>query len=248
MYKNRSATSNHQSTSVYKLSMTTRRGQTMLELVLASGVLLTTVTAAITLIVRTTVVGQTSSGKSEALNYAREGLEVVRMIRDSNWLKIDRNMTEDDGSGTMVSIPWDENSARINGEHDAAVELIGSYPLAINPASQRYILDYSPSGDWPNAGWGLRVVGTGASPLKIVRRMNDEGQYTTQNVAACISPTCVTTRYCREITVTNATETSGPNTVPYLLVTSTVTWPTGNDCANPSAKSVSLSTRLYDWR
>jgi len=209
----------------------TRRGQTVLELVIASGILLTTVTAAITLIVRTTVIGQVSSGKNEALNYAREGIEVIRMIRDSNWLKIDRNVKETDDTLTT----WDDSGDTYINVPDAPIPMLGSHVVYFQPNATEGM-------------WWLRRIAAGA-PLKIRLIDTGSGKYSTQNMVDgnCTSATgCTTTRYCRSIVI------SKPNDelpVDYLLVRSTVSWPANATCSAAGFRqSVSLSTRLYDWR
>lgn len=64
----------------------TQRGQTLIEVLVAVGILLAGVIAVITLSIASLKADQLSSRKIVALNLAREAAEVLRNIRDSNWL------------------------------------------------------------------------------------------------------------------------------------------------------------------
>lgn len=65
------------------------RGFGMLEMVIALGILMMGVIGFSTLTMATIVTSRTSELRIVAANLAREGIEVARNIRDSNWLKID---------------------------------------------------------------------------------------------------------------------------------------------------------------
>ncbi|MFH1046671.1 MAG: hypothetical protein V1738_00035 [Patescibacteria group bacterium] len=61
-------------------------GQSMLEAIVASGIIVTAVGAALTLVQSSINGAKFSEEQIVAYNLAREGMEVVRQIRDSNWL------------------------------------------------------------------------------------------------------------------------------------------------------------------
>lgn len=63
-----------------------QRGQGLLEAVIAIGILLTAIVIIIALSIATTDFGTRSESHTLATNLAREGSEVARQIRDSNWL------------------------------------------------------------------------------------------------------------------------------------------------------------------
>lgn len=63
-----------------------RSGQTMLEAIVASGIIITAVGAALTLVHSSIAGAKESDNRLIATNLAREGIEVIRLIRDSNWL------------------------------------------------------------------------------------------------------------------------------------------------------------------
>ncbi|MFC1662805.1 hypothetical protein ACFL04_01400 [Patescibacteria group bacterium] len=61
-------------------------GQGMMEAVVAIGIILTSIVLIISLSIATTQYGTKGSKRNLAINFAREGIEAVRHIRDSNWL------------------------------------------------------------------------------------------------------------------------------------------------------------------
>ena len=63
-----------------------RRGQSLIEVIVASAVIMTAVSAALTLVSSSINAEKNSEAQITAGNLAREGIEVVRSIRDSNWL------------------------------------------------------------------------------------------------------------------------------------------------------------------
>ncbi|HLD81677.1 MAG TPA: hypothetical protein VJA22_00535 [Patescibacteria group bacterium] len=62
------------------------KGQTLLEIVIALGVMIFGIVSVLSLTTRGISTTRTSTNRLIASNLAREGVEVVRGIRDSNWL------------------------------------------------------------------------------------------------------------------------------------------------------------------
>src|SRR5688572_114581 len=62
------------------------RGQTLLEVIIALGIISTAVSAALTLTSSALNAGSQSHHQLVAGNLGREAIEAVRSIRDSNWL------------------------------------------------------------------------------------------------------------------------------------------------------------------
>lgn len=58
----------------------------MLEAIIASGIIVTAVSSALTLVASSIKASKDSESSITAANLAREGIEVARSIRDSNWL------------------------------------------------------------------------------------------------------------------------------------------------------------------
>ena len=68
------------------ISIRSQKGQGLMEAVVAVGVLLTAIVIMIALSIATTDFGTRSESKIFATNLAREGIEIARQKRDSNWL------------------------------------------------------------------------------------------------------------------------------------------------------------------
>lgn len=63
-----------------------KRGQGLLETIIAIGVITTGLVSVISLVVSNLTSARDSALRYQALNFAREGIELVRNMRDSNWL------------------------------------------------------------------------------------------------------------------------------------------------------------------
>lgn len=165
-----------------------RSGQTMLELVIASGVISISVIAALTLITKTIDLAQQSQKNVEAGNYAREGIEIVRMIRDSNWLDIDDNVSRC-SSPTL----WDSD---------------GNTITPCNRLNGSYIATFSTS-----AGW--KMVQCSLATCSGQNTIYRNGAVSTQSLNPI--PGATSTEYQRTIVVTPATETVTINSTSYIL-------------------------------
>ncbi len=87
----------------------TNFGFTILELLLALSVLSVGIMAAFTLSISNLQTAKNNYQRILAVNLAREGIEIVRNIRDTNWLKIDKNVADCDnfaGNG-IEACTWD---------------------------------------------------------------------------------------------------------------------------------------------
>lgn len=62
------------------------RGQSLIEAIVALGILTTSISAALTLASQSVSAERDSAASITAGNLAREGVEVARLLRDSNWL------------------------------------------------------------------------------------------------------------------------------------------------------------------
>lgn len=80
------------------------RGQSMLELIVAIGIIVSSVVATIGLVIATTTTSAASKAQILAANLAREGVEVVRSLRDTNWLVADSGFS---------NVPW--NAELVDG-------------------------------------------------------------------------------------------------------------------------------------
>lgn len=94
-----------------------QKGQSLIELIIAISVLVVALVATTVLIVSSINASRESKNKLIATNLGREGIEIVRSIRDSNWIDPDyfcENLTDTDedtceGSGSVWRRSyWDE--------------------------------------------------------------------------------------------------------------------------------------------
>ena len=69
-----------------RLSRAEQRGQILLETIAALGILIMGVFAVVGMSLTTARSANVSSNRIVAVNLAREGLELVRLVRDTNWL------------------------------------------------------------------------------------------------------------------------------------------------------------------
>ena len=215
-----------------------RTAQSLLEAILAIGVILVATISSATLIVSTVFASSVSRDRIEATNLAREGFEVVREIRDSNWMKRAENVV--DGSGTTVL--WDDTGSTTDG-----------YEALDSIADTNFGRCRLPIFD-PTTGWSLPVDTSdgqepclvGGGPLtndKIYIITLGDLTYMTNKPSVTNCPdgaTCTSTKYIRAVSIKKVT--TDLVTGEYLEVTSTVKW---NSHGN---KQVEYKERLYDWR
>jgi hypothetical protein len=92
----------------------------MMEAIIASGIIATAVSSALTLVQVSISSERDSEMSIVAGNLAREGVEVVRSIRDSNWL---------------AGNPWDQDLEGESNDHTAV--------LIFSPSDKNWTLDFS---------------------------------------------------------------------------------------------------------
>ena len=86
-----------------------KKGFTLVELIIALGVFSAGIMAAFTLALAGLNISKDNYARIQAANLAREGIELVRNQRDSNWLKIDANEDCDEGTDDLEFCDWNEN-------------------------------------------------------------------------------------------------------------------------------------------
>lgn len=82
-------------------------GQGLLEVIIGIGVIIAGTVGTVTLVTQTIKAGRTSNNQIVASNLAREAIEIVRNIRDQNWLKIQANVDVDPGAGFALAKTFD---------------------------------------------------------------------------------------------------------------------------------------------
>ena len=104
-------------------------GQSLMETIVAIAVMLAVVVAVLALVTSSVVGQKESEFQITAVNLAREGIEVVRGIRDSNWL---------------AGAPWDQG---LTGGTKAIVDFdpeSNQWQVVFNPTVQATTLYLSP--------------------------------------------------------------------------------------------------------
>ena len=85
------------------------KGFTLIELIIALAVFSVGIMAAFTLALAGLNSSKDNYARIHAVNLAREGLEMIRNERDSNWLKINNNTDCNDIQGGIQICSWNEN-------------------------------------------------------------------------------------------------------------------------------------------
>ncbi|MEK7583844.1 MAG: hypothetical protein AAB490_01250, partial [Patescibacteria group bacterium] len=85
-------------------------GFTLIEGIISIGIISTAMMVGLGLAVSNLTAAQANSDRIIAANLAREGIEVVRHVRDSNWLRQDANVDKDGntGDGILTFFSWDD--------------------------------------------------------------------------------------------------------------------------------------------
>lgn len=167
----------------------------MVEMIIAIGIILTSTIATATLLLSTTSLGLDSQNKTIALNFAREGVEIVRGIRDSNWLK--RAANTDDGATTVV---WNDSGLTTDGPNKLGFDL--GYT------------DLKAEFDFTNQRWMLKTA-AGTPPIYWCPGSQLYSQF------EIVPAGCTATKYGRNIYISLE---DAATTIPYLNVVSTVSW------------------------
>lgn len=182
------------------------KGQSMLEAVIATGIIVTAISSALTLVSSSINAEKESEMLLTAGNLAREGIEVVRMMRDSNWLagaSWDAGMTgaTNDYSGIPVFSPaangWSVNFTP-NAVTDAAAEVYryttgsgnavvalmvqaGTQPGSTAATQFSRVLFMDPLCDNGAGGYTIVTSGTACSTTKIGVRVTSKVRWTIKN-------------------------------------------------------------------
>lgn len=231
-----------------------QRGQGLLETIIAIGVIMASTIGTITLVSSTNLAGREVSNKVVAVSLAREGIEVVRNIRDSNWLKIQANENVQtfqgifDGVNHAVVPVFDKNlnawslETIANGDFDT---VCGSGPNARNcsfvyrsPGSVQYVQYVIGAVPGPATKTIYQRYLT-LNPL-CRKDSNNDGLPDVNQLTA------------DELILSSDGETCPTNPTQYVLVgvqvLSRVAWnrAVGDSC--PSKTCYELEDRIYNWK
>lgn len=226
-----------------------RKGTTLIELVVALGIIITGLLTVVGLIARSIDVGTKSRNEIVALGLAQEGIEAVRAIRDSNGLAIE--------AGDPGVSAWNTSLLGLaGGMYDYTGVPVIDYDYTAFPGNLvdgPWVIDFSPdtiadSGTQilQHSGGGsfdglffqdpslapnnTTIVGTEYSRLLTLEPICDSGQYLTA-----------------ELGITEADLSSAdacPNSQIGIHIISLVSWPSKNS----ADETVRLTHDIYDWR
>ena len=112
------------------------RGQTLVEIVIATGIIVVVFVGCLSLAAMTIKIGRITKEKNQALNLAQEGIEAVRNIRDNNWLLIEKG---------VEGATWDEGNPSSNRDKISPSQ----NGLTYNKTEEKWEFTREPIGDSP---------------------------------------------------------------------------------------------------
>lgn len=218
------------------MQLTHRPAQTMLEMVIAIGIIIVSVFTATTLIVSTIGAGRASQNRIEAANIAREGIEIVRGVRDANWLRRAQNVT--DTSAQANTYDWNFNPWYDNRISTDPEKLLG------NASSRYYVAQFTAVDPTrQNHRWQLLTCSSGCLFTNNETRIFYKPTDRVFTQGPCFGG-CTLLRFRRRIIITRQTDSSITlGTVQYLNVVSEVQWQEKN-----RTRTLTAQERLYDWQ
>jgi hypothetical protein len=205
----------------FVISGKSRKGQGMLETVVAMTVLLTGITTLMSLVIMSSVGRRSNEFQTVAANLAREGIEVVVMKRNDNWIKA---LPFDDGFDYGVDYTY----APLFDPLGLAWTLCPD-PTTIDDAEAQ-VFRYTAAGDFP----GLMYQTVGGVPESNSEDSGYRRLLTLDRI--CYDGST-------EWVVTSNTACSGVPGKIGIRVTSTVQWKEHN-----GNHSISAVESIYDWR
>ncbi len=194
------------------------RGQSFIEAMVAIGVIISSVSSSLAL-VQSSITATTKGGAQVvAANLAREGVEVVRAARDTNWLK---------GRGFQVGLidPGGDKTVRPILDRAAGTWTLSFLPTSLSSSNADvYVTDeglYLQADAQPSGS----AVSPYARTVTLLHLCRDDASGTERAVGG--SGTC-----------------SGSETLVGLLVDSDVRW----RGVGGRFQTLTVEERLYDWR
>lgn len=232
-----------------KLKSHRQAGQTLFETMVAAMVLVMGIAAAVALAVFSIGASSTVSKQLIAVGMAREAIEVIKNMRDTNWLQANLSNTcydfyEQANNGAFCYQEWLNNSGGYN--IDPGASLVGNYILQLdnNPLQEKsWILTNVTN----NPMYGMDYYKASAAGNDDIRT----GLYKPTEGPVSSS----STKMGRKITITKQTNMLAFNksTGPRLKVRVDVWWadkrcPVSEDVPTGSACVVTLETYLTNWK
>jgi type II secretory pathway pseudopilin PulG len=200
-----------------------QNGQTLLELLIALLILVSVIAVTVTLIVTSINAGRESTNKLIATNLAREGVEIVRNIRDSNWI-----------DPSVSPVPnWDDG---LVGGTTATLYVSISQPIRLYfDADQAQMYLYNDSYQQGSGVSGVVAQFFRTIKLNPICRYNSGDTSDSSDGDEQIASTNTSDNDCSGFGA-NYSEVG-------LKVISEVSWPSAS-----SNKKVMIEDRLYNWQ
>ncbi len=198
-----------------------RRGQSLIEVIVASGIIMTAVSGCLTLVGAALRAEKNSESSIVAGNLAREGVEVVRTIRDSNWL---------------AGVAFDTGLVGASNDYTGTV--------VFDPTANTWTMDFV-----PNLITDVRArlyrnnAASGTAALGLMRQAAAQPASTvisSYNRLIEVAPLCDNGAGGYTIITSGS---CGAATKVGIRVTSTVSWNIGG-----TSRSMAIEERMLDWR
>jgi len=203
----------------------TRHGQSLIEAIVALGIISTAISSALSLAVGSLGAEKDSGATITAGNLAREGIEVVRAIRDSNWL-----------AGNAWDVGLVSGSS---GSFDyTAMPIIDTTSTGAN-----WTLDFTPNASTDASAKVYRCTVASCSGMLGLFRQFPSAPLTGYS-ASGYTRVITLNPICKDGTlVTNVTGCLTGNEKIGMRVTAQVTW-----AFSGRPHTLNVEERLYDWR
>jgi hypothetical protein len=204
----------------------TSRGQSLVETIVACGIIVTAVCASLTL--STSAIR--AEGQSEAMvvagNLAREGIESVRSIRDSNWL-----------AGTTAGNAWDAGLSGANDDYTGV-------PV-FDPVSGNWSVDFAPNLISDDAARVYRYTaadGNAVIGLMVQSAAPPASSMTVTSFRRLVTLDPLCDNGVGGYSIVTSGNDCGARKKIGIRVTSLVQWNVGT-----GTKQVSIEERMFDW-
>ncbi|MBI3963480.1 MAG: hypothetical protein HY341_00615 [Candidatus Kerfeldbacteria bacterium] len=196
-----------------------REGQTLMELIVAIFVILVGIVGTVTLAIMTLTIARESKHRVISANLAREGIDVVREIRDSNWLG---------------ATPWNAGLAAAD-DYSAIPEFD---PTSLTP----WTLNFGPSvAIFDDLADDMTVVYRDGAFLRQDADYSGPALPTAYRRIVRMNPICQSAADCTGGICSDGFSCTSP--VIGIQVLSSVRW-----VDHGRSQLVTVEERLYDWR
>lgn len=197
------------------------KGFTLIELITALSLISIALVAVISLLVSTLKTSKASKDELIAANLAREGIELIRNIRDTNWLKCNEETTSSACRWGHFATDTEGNLKKINKNN--------KYILEFNPFNENSIPILRQVQDDDDINISICTIGQNQAYIHSNIDCNADGAEKEETI------------FSRHITFTQ--NHADVNSTDEIQVTVTVEW-----TEQSQDRSISLTEYLYNWQ